>query len=70
MQPFEHLEADYRGTGLTVGNPHAELLRGYDADPPGERAALALSRNHPQLRQLRPPGARDWNDLLRLRVPR
>lgn len=28
MQPFERLEADYRGTGLTVGNHPMHYLRG------------------------------------------
>lgn len=50
--------------------PSAELLCGYDADAPGDRAAQALSRSHPQLRRLRPPDAKDWNDLLRLRAAR
>ena len=54
---------------LSLG-PHTELLCGYDADPPGDRAAQALSRSHPQLRRLRPLHAKDWNDLLRLRAPR
>ena len=51
-------------------DPPAELLCGYDADAPGDRAAQALSRSHPQLRRLRPPDAHDWNDLLRLRASR
>ena len=36
----------------------------------GECAALALLRLHPRLRRLRPLGAKDWNDLLRLLAPR
>lgn len=54
---------------LSIG-PRAELLCGYDADAAGDRAAQALSRSHPQLRRLRPPDAKDWNDLLRLRTSR
>ena len=46
------------------------LLCGYDADPAGDQAAHDLLRQHPRLRRLRPHGAKDWNDLLRLRTPR
>ena len=49
---------------------HAELLCGFDADPPGDQAARALSRRLPRLRRLRPNSAKDWNDLLRRRSPR
>ena len=45
--------------------PNSGLLCGYDADPPGDQAARALSRLHPGLRRLRPIHAKDWNDLLR-----
>ena len=48
---------------------HLPLLCGYDADPAGDQAAHALLRQHPRLRRLRPLGAKDWNDLLRLRTP-
>ena len=50
--------------------PDSRLLCGYDADPPGDQAALALSRLHPQLRRLRPVRAKDWHDLLRDRAHR
>lgn len=46
------------------------LLCGYDADPAGDEAARALRRQHPRLCRLRPQGAKDWNDLLRLCTPR
>ena len=46
------------------------ILCGYDADPAGDQAALALLRQHPRLRRLRPHGAKDSNDLLRLLAPR
>ena len=42
-------------------------------DPPTaipESVVDALSRCHPRLRRLRPPGAKDWNNLLRPRAPR
>ncbi len=50
--------------------PAARLLCGYDADPAGDQAALALLRQHPGMRRLRPQRAKDWNDLLRCRAPR
>lgn len=49
-----------------AGLASSPLLCGYDADPAGDQAALALHRQHPHLRRLRPQGAKDWNDLLRL----
>ena len=49
--------------------PPMPLLCGYDNDPAGDRAARALCRRHPAIRRLRPRGAKDWNDLLRL-LPR
>ena len=45
--------------------PDSSLLCGYDADPVGDQAALALLRLHPGLRRRRPFHAKDWNDLLR-----
>lgn len=39
-------------------------LCGYDADPAGDHAAAALQRQRPALRRHRPPGAKDWNELL------
>ena len=48
---------------------HLPLLCAYDADPAGDQAASALLRQHPRLRRLRPQGAKDWNDLLRLLAP-
>ena len=50
--------------------PASRLLCAYDADPTGDQAALALLRQHPGMRRLRPAGAKDWNDLLRCRTPR
>ncbi len=44
--------------------PPQAVFCGYDADPPGERAAAALQERHPGIRRLRPPGAKDWNALL------
>ncbi len=49
---------------------HVPLLCAYDADPAGDQAARDLLRQHPLLQRLRPLGAKDWNDLLRLRAPR
>ena len=49
-----------------AGLASSPLLCGYDADFAGDQAALALHRQHPHLRRLRPQGAKDWNDLLRL----
>ena len=41
---------------------------GYDADEPGDEAAHNLIRNHPAVRRMRPDGAKDWNDILRMRT--
>lgn len=49
--------------------PPPAILCGYDADPAGDLAARSLSRSLPGLRRLRPPRAKDWNDLLRLGPP-
>ena len=43
--------------------PAPRLLCGYDADPAGDQAALALLRQHPRMRRLRPAGAKNWNDV-------
>ena len=51
------------------GFPHSRILCGYDADPAGDQAALALLRLHPGLSRLRPRHAQDWNDLLILLAP-
>ena len=40
------------------------IFCGYDTDPAGERAAELLSLRHPGIRRLRPPHAKDWNELL------
>ena len=40
------------------------ILCAYDADPPGDHAAAALQRKLPACRRLRPPAAKDWNELL------
>ena len=45
--------------------PPSRLLCGFDADPPGDHAARALRLRYPLMRRLRPPSAKDWNDLLR-----
>ena len=45
--------------------PPSRLLCGFDADPPGDHAARALRLRYPHMRRLRPPSAKDWNDLLR-----
>ena len=42
----------------------------YDADPAGDQAADAIRRHTPNCSRLRPVGAKDWNDLLRQRLPR
>lgn len=50
--------------------PPGSIFCGYDADPPGERAAAALLQRHPGIRRLRPPGgSKDWNALLLPRAP-
>lgn len=36
---------------------------GFDADPPGDRSAMAMIARHPSIERLRPP-AHDWNDVL------
>ncbi len=41
------------------------ILCAYDADPPGDQAATNLQRQLPNCQRLRPPGAKDWNELLR-----
>ena len=41
------------------------ILCAYDADPAGDQAAAALQRHTPNCTRLRPPAAKDWNDLLR-----
>ena len=46
-------------------SPPSRLLCGFDADPPGDHAARALRLRYPHMRRLRPPSAKDWNDLLR-----
>jgi hypothetical protein len=44
-----------------------EIACGYDADPPGDRAAERLIRTNTNLRRIRPNGQKDWNDLLKAR---
>ena len=73
--PPDCLVASTAGTALRLPRwlhafQHLPLLCGYDADPAGNQAARALLRRHPRLRRLRPDGAKDWNDLLRLPAPR
>lgn len=41
---------------------------GFDADAAGDEAARALMANHPRVRRVRPKGARDWNEMLKLRT--
>jgi hypothetical protein len=41
-----------------------EIHCGFDADPPGDRSAIAMIAQHPSIQRLRPP-AHDWNDVLR-----
>ena len=48
---------------LAAFPPH-RILCGFDADPPGDDAARALLLRYPPMRRLRPPSAKDWNDLL------
>ena len=73
--PSDCLVASTAGTarrlpGWLHACQHLPLLCGYDADPAGDQAARALLRQHPRLQRLRPLGAKDWNDLLRLPAPR
>jgi hypothetical protein len=44
--------------------PGLEIFCGFDADPVGEAAALAMISLHPSVNRLRPP-RKDWNDTLR-----
>ena len=39
---------------------------GFDADAAGDEAARALMANDPRVSRVRPQGARDWNELLKL----
>jgi hypothetical protein len=41
-----------------------EIHCGFDADPPGDRAAHAMMSQHNSVQRLRPP-VHDWNDALR-----
>ena len=72
--PPDCLVASTAGTARRLprwlhGFPHSRIRCGYDADPAGDQAALALFRLHPGLSRLRPQHAKDWNDLLRLLAP-
>jgi len=40
-----------------------EIFCGFDADPPGDTAAMRMIVLHPAVKRLRPP-AHDWNDVL------
>ncbi len=42
----------------------SQILCGYDADIPGDRAARHLAECDPRIRRLRPKGAADWCELL------
>ncbi len=41
------------------------ILCAFDADASGDHSAARLLQRHPNAQRLRPPGAKDWNDLLR-----
>ncbi len=40
------------------------LLGAFDADDCGDRCAARFLRNYPNAQRLKPPGAKDWNELL------
>ena len=72
--PSDCLVASTAGTARRLprwlrGFSDSRILCGYDADPAGDQAALALLRRHPGLSRLRPRHAKDWNDLLLLLAP-
>ncbi|MCY3754954.1 MAG: DUF3991 and TOPRIM domain-containing protein [Alphaproteobacteria bacterium] len=43
------------------------IVCAYDADNPGDAAAERLAANDPRVIRTRPPGAKDWNEMLRRR---
>ena len=43
----------------------SRIVCAYDADSAGDAAAERLAANDPRVVRMRPPGAKDWNDMLR-----
>ncbi len=46
--------------------PPESIWCGYDADLAGDQAARLLLKSHPEIRRLRPRGAKDWNACLQI----